>query len=53
MLAKIREFVKAHLDTVLLISVAAFFVLFAFAAGYLIATYQQREPLIINDASLQ
>lgn len=48
MLAKILDFVKAHLDTLLLVIIAMLFVLFSFAGGYIIAKWQDREPIIIN-----
>lgn len=47
MLAKILEFVKAHLDTLLLITIVILFVLSSFAAGYIMAKWQDREPIQI------
>lgn len=45
MLAKFIEFVKAHIDNILLATAVALFVLFSFAAGYIIAKYQDRPPI--------
>lgn len=46
--AKIKEFVKANLNTILLIIIVMLLVLFSFASGYIIAKYQDRAPIIIN-----
>jgi hypothetical protein len=47
MLSKILQFVKANADTVLLVIMVMLFVLFSFALGYIIATYQGKEPIVI------
>jgi len=47
MLPKIKEFVKTHLDTILLVVVVVLFVLFSFASGFIIAKYQDRAPIQI------
>ena len=47
MIAKILEFVKAHLHTILLVAVVMLLVLFSFASGYIIAKYQTIEPIQI------
>lgn len=51
MLPKISEFVKTHIDTMILCSIIMLFVLFSFAVGYIIAKYQDREPIIIHQSS--
>ena len=55
MLAKILEFVKgllawlkANLDNVILIIIIMLFILLSFASGYIIAKYQDREPVLIQ-----
>ena len=48
MVAKILSFVKAHLDTIILGSIVALLILFSFASGYIIAKYQDREPIKIT-----
>jgi len=55
MVAKIVEFVKGplswvktHLNNIILTALVLLFVLFSFACGYIIAKYQDREPIIIN-----
>ncbi len=54
-LANMPEFVKdqlvwikANLNTLLLIAMVALFVLLSFASGYIIATYQDRPPITVN-----
>lgn len=47
MLPKIIEFVKTHLDTILLVLLVMGLVLFSFASGYIIAKYQDRPPIQI------
>ena len=47
-LPKIIEFVKKHLNTIVLIVVVMLFVLFSFASGYIIAKYQDKEPIQIQ-----
>jgi len=49
MLSDIREFVKAHLYDIILFIIVALLFLLAFAAGYITAQYQMKEPIqIIN-----
>ena len=47
MLTKISEFVKAHFNDIMLFIIVALLILLAFAAGYIFAKYQIKEPLII------
>ncbi len=48
MVAKIKEFVKAHADVLIWVLVTVLFVLFSFAAGYIMAKYQDRAPITIT-----
>ncbi len=47
MLSEILNFVKANLNTIILAVLVMLFVLFSFASGYIIAKYQDREPIQI------
>ncbi|HLD70273.1 MAG TPA: hypothetical protein VI937_00065 [Negativicutes bacterium] len=47
-LAKLVDFVKAHASTIMLTILVMLFVLFSFACGYIIAKYQDREPIKIE-----
>jgi len=49
-IAKILEFVKTNLNTIILIVVVALLILFSFACGYIIAKYQDREPIVIENS---
>jgi len=49
MLSKITNFVKSHLDTILLFLAVAVIVLFAFGCGYIIAKYQEKTPIQIHE----
>jgi len=48
-LSKILQFVKAHADTIILAVVTMLFILFSFATGYIIAKYQDRPPIQIEN----
>lgn len=55
MIAKLVEFVKgplswakAHANTIMLTVLVMLFVLFSFACGYILAKYQDREPITIQ-----
>jgi len=49
MIANISEFVKTHLNMIILIAIIMLFILFSFALGNIIARYQAREPIqVIN-----
>ncbi len=52
MLAKITEFVKKNLDTIILSTLVALFILLSFASGYIIAKYQDRAPITITNEQL-
>lgn len=42
------SWIKANLNTILLVAMVALLVLLSFAAGYIIATYQDRPPITIT-----
>lgn len=48
MLAKIKEFVKSHQEDIVLVIGVILISLLCFAAGYITASLQQKEPLIIE-----
>ena len=48
MLSKIKDFVKAHLNDMMLFIIVVLLILFAFAAGYITAKYQSKEPIKIE-----
>jgi len=49
MLTKISSFVKSHFGDIMLFITVALLILLAFAAGYIVAKYQSKEPIqIIN-----
>ena len=45
MLTKIQEFVKTHLDDIILVIGVILISLFSFAMGYIIAKQQEKEPI--------
>jgi hypothetical protein len=56
--SKIMEFVKgsfrwarSHLNDIILFAIIALVGLFSFAAGYIMAKYHDREPIIINQSN--
>jgi hypothetical protein len=48
MIAKIRDFVKAHFYDIMLFIIVALLIMFAFALGYIIAKYQLKTPIQIQ-----
>jgi len=48
MIAKIRDFVKAHFYDIMLFIIVALLIMFAFALGYIIAKYQLKMPIQIQ-----
>ena len=48
MIAKISEFVKGNLSAIFLAVLVMLLVLFSFACGYIIAKYQNIEPIQIQ-----
>lgn len=51
MLAEIKEFVKAHVNDIMLFIIVVLLILFAFAAGYIMGKQQLKEPLQITNQS--
>jgi len=48
MLAKIKEFVKTHFDDIILLIGVILISLLSFAAGFIVAKQQEKEPLKIE-----
>lgn len=48
MLARIKDFVKAHLDDIILLIGVILISLFSFAMGYITAKQQKKEPIKIE-----
>jgi len=49
MLSKIQNFVKAHLDDIILLIGVILISLLSFAMGYIVAKEQEKEPLRIEN----
>ena len=47
-IAKISKFVKAHLNNIILVTLVMLLVLFSFSCGYIIAKYQDIEPITVS-----
>ena len=45
MLSRIREFVKSHKNDIILIIIIILISLLSFGTGFLVAKYQQKQPL--------
>ena len=50
MLAKLKNFVKNNLNEILVTAAVILVSLFSFAAGYLTAKYQEKEPIRIESS---
>jgi len=48
MLSKIQNFVKTHLDDIILLIGVILISLLSFAAGYIVAKQQEKEPIKIE-----
>lgn len=48
MLSKIKDFVKEHQDDIILVIGVVLISLLSFAAGYIIAKQQEKEPIHIE-----
>jgi hypothetical protein len=48
MLAKIKDFVKDKFYDIILLVIIVLLVMLAFASGYIMAKYQSKEPIIIE-----
>ena len=51
MLSEIREFVKVRFSDIMLFIIVMLLILFAFASGYIVAKYQAKEPIKIQQTS--
>jgi len=49
MLSEIKDFVKAHFNDIMLFIIVVLLIMLAFAGGYIIAKYQIKLPLIIEN----
>ena len=53
MLTKISGFVKSHFNDIMLFIIVVLLVMLAYAAGYITAKYQSKEPIqIINQSNI-
>lgn len=50
MLTKFKDFVKNNLNEILVVVAVILISLFSFAAGYLTAKYQEKEPIRIENS---
>ena len=50
MIAKIKEFVKAHLDDIILVIGVILISLLSFALGYIVAKTQEKEPIRLENS---
>lgn len=48
MLSEIKDFVKAHINDIILFIVVVLLIMLSFAFGYISAKYQQKEPIKIE-----
>ena len=48
MIAKIRDFVKAHFYDIMLFIIVMLLMMFSFALGYITAKYQSKTPIQIQ-----
>ena len=51
MIAKIKDFVKAHFYDIILAITVALLVMLSFATGYILAKYQSKEPITIEKSN--
>ncbi len=52
MIANISNFVKAHFNDIILTIVVTLLILLSFACGFIIAKYQQKEPIQIKEKQI-
>jgi hypothetical protein len=50
MLSEIRDFVKGHFNDIILFIIVCLVVMLAFASGYIVAKYQIKEPITIEQS---
>ena len=49
MIAKIRDFVKAHFYDIMLFIIVGLLMMFSFAIGFIVAKYTSKEPIKIEN----
>ena len=52
MLSKIQGFVKGNFNNIMLFIIVSLLILLGFAAGYITASYQTKEPIQITNPTL-
>ncbi|MEK7658291.1 MAG: hypothetical protein AAB352_00305 [Patescibacteria group bacterium] len=52
MLAKISDFVKAHFNDIILITIVFLLILLSFAIGYIMASYQNKGKIEIEQPKI-
>ena len=50
MIAKIKDFVKARFSDIILVIIIVLLMLLSFASGYIVARYQSKEPIKIEQS---
>ena len=53
MLSKIRKFVKEYLDDIILVVGVILISLLSFAAGYIVAKEQEKEPITFEEITYE
>jgi len=51
MLSEIRDFVKAHLNDIILFIIVALLIMLSFAIGYITAKYGSKTPISIEQTT--
>jgi len=51
MLSKLADFVKSHFSDIILATVVFLAVLLAFAFGFVVAKYQEKTPILIEQTT--
>jgi len=51
MLSEIRDFVKAHLNDIILFIIVALLIMLSFAIGYITAKYRSKAPISIEQTT--
>jgi capsular polysaccharide biosynthesis protein len=49
MIIRIRDFLRAHFNDIMLFIIVVFLIMLAFAVGYITAKYQSKTPIIIEN----
>ena len=50
MLSEIRDFVKAHVNDIMLFVIVALLIMLAFGAGYITAKYQSKDSIKLEQS---